>query len=56
MDPEPWREALIAFYEHDEMPRKAHSLRLGDPMDYLDHRAIKALQAAFARFPMALAA
>lgn len=40
------REALIAFYEMDEMPTKALRLRQGAPFDYLDVRAIEALRAA----------
>lgn len=45
-DLEIWRPALIAFYERDELPTKARRLRDGAPFDYLDLRAIKALEAA----------
>lgn len=41
-----WRPALIAFYERDELPQRAANLRNGDPLDYLDMRTIKALEAA----------
>jgi hypothetical protein len=40
------REALIAFYELDELPMKALRLRQGEPFDYLDLRALDALRAA----------
>lgn len=43
---EAWRDALIAFYELDELPTKAARLRAGEPLDYLDRRTICALQAA----------
>lgn len=45
-DLEIWRPALIAFYERDELPTKARRLRDGEPFDYLDVRAIRALEAA----------
>lgn len=48
MDYETWRPALIAFYERDELPTKAQRLRDGAPFDYLDLRAIRALEAALA--------
>ena len=45
---EAWRPALIAFYEKDELPTKALCLKQGEPFDYLDLRAIRALEAALA--------
>jgi hypothetical protein len=51
VNPEAWRQALIAFYERDEMPTKAARLKAGEPFDYLDRRTIKALQAAVASSP-----
>lgn len=45
-DPAQWRPALIAFCEGDELRQRAAMLRLGKPLDYLDHRMIAALQAA----------
>lgn len=53
MTNEAWREALIAFYERDEMPAKAANLRSGAPFDYLDARAIDALKAAAEQMPRA---
>lgn len=45
-DLEHWRPALIAFYERDELRQKALNLKNGAPFDYLDVRAIRALEAA----------
>lgn len=45
---EAWRPALIAFYERDELRQKALNLKNGAPFDYLDRRAIRALEAALA--------
>lgn len=45
---EAWRQALIAFYERDELRQKAMNLRNGAPFDYLDLRTIRALEAALA--------
>jgi hypothetical protein len=56
MNAEAWRPALIAFYERDELRQKARSLRDGAPFDYLDLRAIKALQAAAEQMPVRIAA
>lgn len=56
MNYEAWREALIAFYERDELPTKARSLRDGAPFDYLDKRAIEALRAAHQAAPERVAA
>lgn len=44
-----WVEPLCMFYERDCLPQKAANLRNGAPLDYLDRRAIDALQAAFER-------
>jgi hypothetical protein len=52
VNPEAWRQALIAFYERDEMPTKAAQLKAGEPFDYLDRRTITALQAALDRAPV----
>lgn len=45
-DVEKWRRPLIAFYERDGLPQKALNLKAGAPLDFLDRRTIKALEAA----------
>lgn len=53
MNYEAWRPALIAFYERDELRTKARLLKDGQPLDYLDKRAIDGLAAAANLIPIA---
>lgn len=53
MNDEAWRQALIAYWTSEHCLESADRLRRGEPMDYLDRRAIASMKAAFERAPVA---